>query len=166
MNGRTGDVFVIPVGDDRVAVGQIVQQGSSTQMPWVAVFWPPIDDDDLERQFPAQIATAPVLLGQAIMLRGRWRRVANAEVIAPIPWPAFKVSTAPGVFQVVGHDGVAHHQASEGEIESLPFMSSWSSASFEHAIAALAGLQEWNDFHNRLRPSPYTEASVLGEPPE
>src|SRR5690242_19180139 len=151
MRVGTGDVFLIPVGGDHAVVGQVVEEGSSPTEVWIAIFWPPAGADEAEERFPALTATAPVLFGQTFdvfLKQGRWPLLDKTDVVAPISWPAFKVATAPGVFQVVDHAGVVHRLATTDEIETLPFRSTMSAAGFEHAIAALAGLREWNDFFN------------------
>ncbi len=164
MKIATGDIFLVGLGDTRSAVGQIVGSTPPSRSVWVAIFWPPLDHAQIDERVPVLIATPPVLLTQTLDLflkNGRWRRHSTAEVIAAIRWPAFKVATGPGVFQVTDHQGAVYRLASSEEIETLPYSSSFSPAAVEHATEALAGLGEWDEFFNPMRPGANTEDSVL-----
>src|SRR4030081_1117632 len=115
MEVTTGDVFVVPVGEDNVAIGQVVGAKPSLPTIWVAIFWPPSAASEIEPRIPVLISTPPVLLTQTLhsyLKNGRWRHHWTGEVIATMPWPAFKVATAPGVFQVTDHEGTVRRRAS------------------------------------------------------
>ena len=165
MKVALGDLFAIGIDGGQVAVGQIVGATPPSHLIWVAIFWPPIDRSEIDGRAPRLITGSPVLLVQtfdAFLREGRWERHSNAELVAPIPWPAFRVATAPGVFWVVDHDGVLRRPASADEATSLPFRSTMSPAAVDMAVAALAGRAEWDEFFNGMRPGPNSEAALLG----
>jgi len=164
MKVALGDVFAITVDGGQSAIGQVVGATPLSHEVWVAIFWPPMDRSEMDERVPHLIAALPVLLVQALdafLKDGRWERLSNAKVVAPIPWPAFKVATAPGVFWVLDHDGVLQRPASAAEVATLPFRSTFSPAAVEKAVAALAGRAEWHEAFNKMRPGPNSEAAVL-----
>ncbi len=164
MKVAQGDVFGVPLGPDKVALGQVVARPSSGQI-WIAIFWPPSQTLEVNDRLEDLIATPPVLLGQTydlFLMSGRWPRIKNSGVAAAIPWPVFKIASAPGVYEVVDHEGIVRRRASNDEAEKLPFESVLSPAGVEMAVAALAGAAEWREMFNQLRPGPNTEAGLLG----
>lgn len=156
---------MVPVGPDHVAVGQVVGSKPSSPVVWVAIFWPPVLESEVDQRVLVLISTPPVLLTQTLNMflkNGRWRHHSTSDVLAAIPWPAFKVATAPGVFQVTDHEGAVRRRASSEEIETLSFSSTISPAGLEHAAAALAGVGEWHEMFDKMRPGSTTEELVLG----
>ena len=165
MKVETGDTFLIQADANRVAVGQVVSATPSSSQVWVAIFWPPIDASEVDERLPDLISAAPALLGMtlnAFLKDGHWRRIGRADVVAAISWPAFKIASAPGVFQVVDHDGIARRWATDEEVATLPFRSTMSPAGIEMAVTALAGAAPWNEAFNKLRPGSNTERAILG----
>jgi hypothetical protein len=165
MRVELGDTFLIRADADRVAVGQVVSMEPSSRQVWVAIFWPPIEESEIGARLPELISTPPALLGRtldAFLKDGHWQRLGRADVVAPIAWPAFKIASAPGVFQVVDHDGVPRRWATDEEVATLRFRSTMSPAGIEMAVAALAGAAEWHEAFDKLRPGTNTESEILG----
>src|SRR5699024_5708483 len=86
-----GDVFVVPVGDGRAAVGQIVGTYGSDAY-YFAIFDGVVSVDEVQDRLH-DVLTGPVLLlalsMDAKFYAGHWTVVARAPV-ADIPLPAYK----------------------------------------------------------------------------
>ncbi len=154
---RVGDVFSIPVDDDRVGYGQIVAScGGSGGQFYFAVFegaYPRDEAPDLD----AVLGEPLVLLAlsmDALLLHGHWRVIGHAEVDEDrIPWPAYKEGvSSPGSFDVVDASGQRRRSASEEEAARLPFRTVVAPIRVEKAFRALNGAEPWDEAYDALRP--------------
>jgi hypothetical protein len=85
-----------------------------------------------------------------------------------MPWPAFKVQTAPGSWAVVDYTGERTRPASVEEIEQLSFAQTVAPILVEDATRALLGVAPWiEDEYDELLPVPEvcTTAYVFSHSP-
>lgn len=78
QNPKSGDVFVIPLGDDAEALGQVVSIEPDAMNSFGCIFWPFRDTEVLR-----QIGTKPVaglLVTPDQLKSGRWPIIANESV--------------------------------------------------------------------------------------
>ncbi len=152
-----GDVFTIPLDDERVGYGQIVDRwGKSGGHFYFAVF-DGVHPADAEPDLDAVLAEPLALLGlsmDALLLHGHWRVVGHREVdTAAVPWPAYKEGVSPRVFDVVDYTGQRRRRATPEEAEALPFRAVVAPIVIEDALKALHGLKNWNPAYDKLRPA-------------
>ena len=165
---RVGDLFSIPIGDERVGYGQIVARWSeSSGHFYFAVFDGVYPADEVPD--PASIVSSPLLLLalslDALLFHGHWRVVGHRDVDeSAIPWAAYIEGVSPpGTFDVVDHSGTRRRRAAQDEIERLPFRSVVAPIRVEKALRALHGEEPWDDAYDALRPVPQamTSAALL-----
>jgi len=157
MKIREGDVFLIPVTSERVAVGQIVYRYGPGKTPWFMVVY----DGLYPRQPVPDLAD---VLAQAIRLQaisfdplirhGRWPRVGNEPLpLDRISWPTFKIMTKPpDTWEVIDHAMKTIRPASRRDVDELPMWTSVGPIRLEHAAQALAGLGPWSRDYDLLLP--------------
>jgi Immunity protein 26 len=154
---RVGDVFSIPVDDDRVGYGQIVSTwGESGGQFYFAVFDGAYPSDE-EPDFEAVLANPVILLAlsmDALLVHGHWQVFGNAEVdLDRIPWPAYKEGVSPpGAFDVVDASGQRRRSAADDEAARLPFRTVVAPIRVEKAFRALNGTEPWDEAYDALRP--------------
>ena len=147
---RTGDVFVIPLEDDEVAVGQILDMRGGTEL-LAAVF-----EDACRRNEAMQCAATGkvVLLGltlDALLHHGRWVVVGNAPPRRDIPTPTFKIALAPDEFVEEAFDGTTLRRLSPEETDDLPFRTVVAPIRIDKATRALHGIEPWEAHYDPLR---------------
>lgn len=154
---KAGDVFLIPVTPERVAVGQVADRYERGKGPWFMVVY-----DGIYPREPvpdlASVLAQPIRL-QAItfdpLIRmGRWPRVGNEPPPTDrISWPMFKVMTSPpDIYEVIDHKGRVVRPASRRDVDELPMWTSVGPIRLEHAAQALAGLGPWSIDYELLLP--------------
>jgi hypothetical protein len=164
---KVGDVFSVPLDDDYVGYGQIVDSWSDSG----GHFYFAIFDGVYLREETLDLGDAlsrPVailaLSMDPLLLHGHWKVIGHHDVVEGLPWPAYKedVST-PGAFEVVDHTGRLRRPATEEEVNRLPFRSVVAPIRLEKAFQALRGIVDWNAAYDSLRPvaSDLTSDSLL-----
>jgi hypothetical protein len=167
---QVGDVFSIPVDDDRVGYGQIVASwGESGGQFYFAVF-DGVHPRDKVPDLDAVLAEPLILLAlsmDALLVHGHWQVVGHAEVgDRRIPWPAYKEGVSPpGSFDVVDASGQRRRAASDEEAARLPFRTVVAPIRIEKALRALHGIEPWDDAHDSLRPVDHELTSAALLPP-
>jgi hypothetical protein len=163
---QVGDVFTLPIDDERVGYGQIMAPwGGSGGQFYFGIFdrvYPRHDSLDLD----AVVVEPLVLLAlslDALLLRGHWGVVGRRQVDSgDVPWPAYKEAVSPpGTFDVVDYTGQRRRRATEGEAERLPFRTVVAPIRVEKALRALNELEPWDDVYAELRPPPDDETSAV-----
>jgi hypothetical protein len=146
---RAGDVFAIPIDDDQVAVGQVLNVRMGTEL-LVAVM-----EGTCRREDAVTVAAtrAVLLMGltmDALLHHGRWLLVGHSEPRRDVPTPTFKVSVAPGRFVEESLDGtkVRDFPASEGE--RLPYRTVVAPIRIDKAAKALLGMEAWQPHYDAL----------------
>jgi hypothetical protein len=154
---NVGDVFSIPVDDDRVGYGQIVAPwGESGGHFYFAVFdgvYPAESAPDLDTVLSERLVLLALSL-DALLVHRHWKVLAHREVDASaIPWPAYKEGVSPpGAFDVVDASGRRRRPASNEEAARLPFRTVVAPIRIEKALRALNGTEPWHDVYDELRP--------------
>lgn len=166
---RTGDMFTLPVDEQRVAYGQIVHK-TPGGLCWLAVF-EGVGEVDREPEPDAIVASPLALLAKSfdvLIKHGQWQVIGHRQVDPTIPWPAFKVHTPSG-WAVQDYTGERMRPASAEEIDQLPLDVTVAPIRVEHAARALCGQAPWSarDYDLLLPvPSTRTTAHVFShEPP-
>lgn len=159
---HVGDVFTIPLDDERVGYGQIVRaQGQGHY--YFAVFegaYPRKEEPGLDAVLEGELALLALSL-DALLYHDHWQIVGKREVnSAMVRWPAYKEGVSPpGTFEVVDYTGERRRKATEAEAEELPFRAVVAPIRVEKALRALHGLEDWNDAYDELRPIPESQTS-------
>lgn len=153
---QVGEVFTIPLDDERVGYGQIVSaQGQGHY--YFAVFegaYPREQTPDLDAVLEGGLALLALSL-DALLYHDHWQIVAERPVNSAMPWPAYKEGVSPpGTFEVVDHTGERRRKATQAEAEMLPFRAVVAPIRVEKALRALHGLEDWDDAYDELRPIP------------
>lgn len=166
---RAGDVFRVPIDDDRLGFGQIAASwGESGGHYYFAIF----DGVYLRDETPEldAIVSAPLLLlalsMDALLFHEHWQLVGHRDFDeTAIPWPAYKEGVSPpGTFDVVDHTGQRRRRATDDEAERLPFRKVVAPIRVEKALRALHGEEPWVEAYDELRPAAdgETSAALLG----
>lgn len=149
---KAGEVFQIPVDDDRVAYGQVL----STQEFLHLVVFDGLHDREGEHD-PEEALRASVILyawtRDDFLRNGQWP-VVESRVVEPNAMPpvAFIELAEPGEFQAVDWAGHVLRPASPTEVENAPFRSINSPESVQEALEAWHGVRPWEEKHFSLRP--------------
>ncbi len=143
---QVGEVFVIPVGDGRGGIGQVVATYGVAGY-YFAVFDAVVPLDVAHRE-GVQAITAPILLlalsMDAKLYVGDWERIGVRPVSAEIPFPAYKEAVGtPDNIQVVDYSGRHRRPATASEAESLPNRKVVAPVRLERALRAHLGLEPW-----------------------
>lgn len=151
---RVGDVFTVPLDEERVGYGQIVYSSGHGNY-YFAIFEEAHlrdEEPDLEEVVAGRLALLALSL-DALLYHDHWQLVGHREVDADrLPWPAYKEAIAPGSFQIVDYTGQRGREATPGEVEMLPFRTVVAPIVVEDAYKALHGLADWDEAYDKLRP--------------
>lgn len=161
-----GDLFVIPTGDGRAGVGQVVG-AYGAEAYYFAIFDLALPED--EAGFRAKEAlSAPVLLLalslDAKLHAGHWTVVAQEDVEPSVPLPAYReVVGSPSNVEVVDYTGQRRRKATAEEAAVLSERKVVAPVRVERAFKASLGLEPWVDAFNELRAdSIVTATSMFG----
>jgi hypothetical protein len=162
---RVGDVFRIPLGEDRVGYGQIAHEWGRSGGHFYFVIFEHVDNRDNEVDLKELVGKDIALLAlsmDALLQHGHWESIGNAEVdTARIPWPAYKEGKSPpGAYDVVDYTGSRRREASPEEVARLPFRPVIAPIRLEKALRALHGLEDWDAAYEELRPVADDETSA------
>lgn len=130
---RSGDVFRFRYDDTRFGVGQIILSKISL---YIVIFEDLLSEAETDA-FSA-VSGAPLLAGwthDAWIFHGRWTLVGEAQPLAPIHFPEFKVGFD-GKTWVTDVQGNIKRPANRGEEQSLDFQWSRSPVAFVDAFEA------------------------------
>lgn len=165
---REGDVFAIPLSDDRVTVGQSVCHDGAG-IHFLAAFggsFESMTDIDID----AAIAESIVFLAlsaDALVYHGRWPVIGTRPVQDDLPFPAYKVGTLDGVL-LMDYRGERSRNATSAEAAEFPYSVTVAPIRLQRALQALHGLAEWDpsyeELRPRLRPSERQQRSLAGRP--
>lgn len=150
---KDGDVFKIPLGDGRAAVGQVVSSYLSAY--YVVIFDFVASEEEVPSLVTEALQSEPLFAGlsrDALFRPGRWQVLENRTVDSRKYLPAYKVGwQVPGEYMVVDFSGERMRPATELEKEILPNRTTLSAAIFEDAVRAHVGLEPWRDSFDDLR---------------
>lgn len=151
---KVGDIFIVPTGDERAGVGQVVASYGKDAY-YFAVFDRVVPSADAPDQ-AADAVHAPVLLlalsMDAKLHAGHWTVVGHDSVAPSIPLPAYKEAVgSPGRFEVVDYSGTKRRPATQIEASALPNRKVVAPVRLEKALRAHLGLEPWLDDFDELR---------------
>ena len=161
-----GDVFKIPLGDGRAAVGRIVAPYLSTY--YVVIYDFVASEEEIPSLVTQALESEPLFAGltfDALFRPGRWQVLENRPVDGWQFLPAYKVGwRVPGQYVVEDFPGTRRRPATELEKEILPYRATRSPAIFDDAVCAYAGLQPWAEHYDDLRAGAIvTSADLFGD---
>ncbi len=163
---HVGDVFTIPIDQDRLALGQIVGK-YGRHAYYLAVFDAEVASGAPQPVGPVAAGGRVVFLALALDAKfyvGDWVVVGKAPVRSDIPLPAYK--EAVGTFDhidVVDYSGEGRRRATASEAQVLPNRTIIAPVCLEDAVRARAGLEPWADEYARLIPDEdLTTARLFG----
>ncbi|MBH0108570.1 hypothetical protein I6E81_00130 [Salinibacterium sp. NG22] len=150
-----GDVFIVPTGDGRAGVGQVVGlYGTSSY--YFAIF-----DAVLPLEVAAERAIealmSPVLFLalslDAKIYVGHWTVVTRTAVHAAVRLPAYKIGVGgPQNMHVEDYSGTRRRLATRAEINFLQYRSTVAPVRLEMALRAHLGLAPWHTEFDELKP--------------
>ena len=154
-----GDVFLIPLDDERYGIGQMA--GNWKGELYVVVYDKVVtqeaslaDVDGADLQFAA-------LTLDAKLHHGDWRIIGNRrDNLGDLPQPWFKVSVS-GETYVETRDRSATRRATPTEVANLRLRTVVAPVRIENALKALHGLAEWNARYDDLRADYAVQSSKL-----
>lgn len=161
INASKGDVFLIPLDESRVGLGQVADVlPSELCLVAFAGSWPthslPIANDVIARE--PRFAT---LSFDAKIWNGDWRIIGNTvENLSSIRSPLFKVRVS-GCVLIEKHDGSKSRLASADEAEFLRYRSTVAPIRLENAVKADHGIADWNPAFDKLLYSFAKDSSEL-----
>ena len=160
------DVFKIPLGDGRAAVGQVVSSYLST--PYVVIFDFIAAQEEVPSLIPEALESEPLFAGltfDALFRPGRWQLLENRPADGRKSLPGYKVGWhVPGQYVVEDFSATRRRPATELEKEILPNRKTRSPAIFDDAIRAHAGLEPWVEYYDELRAGNIvTSAELFGD---
>ncbi|MCQ2001004.1 Imm26 family immunity protein [Arthrobacter zhaoxinii] len=161
---KDGDVFKIPLGDGRAAVGQVVSKYLSATY-YVLIF----DFIAAEEEVPSLVSEAlesePLFAGltfDALFRPGRWQMLENRPVDGRKFLPAYIIGGHnPARCMVVDFWAKRRRPATDLERETLPHRKTRTPAIFDNAIRAHAGLEPWIEYYDELRPGTIVTSAEL-----
>lgn len=161
-----GDIFTIPLGDGRVAVGQIISSFHTAY--YVVVFDFAAPEDELPLRVSEALRAEPVLGGltfDALIRHGHWKLVGNRPVDGKKFLPAYKTGADDmGNCMIEDFKGEVWRPATALEAEIIPFRGNTSPIRFEKAMKAHMGLEPWDESYERIRVGKgVTSADLFGE---
>lgn len=158
---RVGDVFRIPIDDQRVGVGQMVAIRPETYIAVFRTAYPAESRLELEAIVKDEIFLL-ARAGYELIAHGRWHLVGNiAPDLTRIPFPCFKTSigSADNIY-VLSFDGSKRRPALPNEVEMLPNRTSYSGVTLQSALQAEHGVGTWEP---RFRGLTYEYAQSIAE---
>lgn len=153
-----GHVFIVPTGDGRAGVGQVVAtygQDAAHYFYYFAIFDFVVPlEEATDRALDA--LRAPVLFlalsTDAKLYAGHWTIVGAAPVDTSILLPAYKEAVGtPYQIEVVDYSGDRRRAATPSEAAVLPNRKVVAPVRLERALRATLGLEPWLDAFNELR---------------
>jgi len=155
---QIGDIFMLPLGDGRSAIGQVIEKRETASLAMIAVFPTLLNDDQnvTQKELEAWISSVPAFFASsfdnAIDL-GNWKKIANiAPALGSQNSPAFRVAGLPFGLILESYDGKQRRWARLREINAAPNPYSVSAKWLENAVKAyfkLSGTQ-WDSKFEKL----------------
>jgi hypothetical protein len=161
---RVGDVFLVPTGDGRAGVGQVVGTYRSNAY-YFALHAQLVTGDDragVTAALSSEI-TFLALSFDAKLSAGHWSLVGSAPVPLGVPFPAYREAGESGTqLYLVDHTGTRRHPVRETEVGGARFRRFVAPVRLERAFRASLGLEPWLEAYEELIPSGLTSAEVFG----
>lgn len=161
-----GDVFIVPTGDGRAGVGQVVSTYGKDAY-YFAVFDVVLPVDEAVEKAVEAAASQVLFLAlsmDAKLHAGHWTVVAHAPINQAIPLPVYKEAVGSAMHvDVVDFSGTRRRRATPAEAASLPNRKVVAPVRLERALRANLGLEPWLEPFDELRvENIVSTASVFG----
>ncbi len=158
-----GDVFVIPISDSLMGIGQVIDVLQHEL--YLVVFEETRDASDSPRA--DEVCGCKPLFStlslDAKLWNGDWKIIGNCRRnVATIAKPLFKVLIS-DIMYVESYRGSQRRPAREDEIEKLRNRTTVAPIRLEKALRAWLGLAEWNPMYEELFYTYATMSSALAE---
>jgi hypothetical protein len=158
---KLGDVFLVPIDDKRVGVGQVVDVLDKEL--YLVVFegcWPREDPPTADCVDGLEVAFASLSLDAKIW-HGHWPIVGNRKAnLGNIALPVFKVERG-GEFYVESHDERRTRKATAEEAVQLRFRKTVAPVRLEKALKAVHDVVEWSSEYDEIRYERLKESSKV-----
>ena len=150
-----GDVFIVPTGDGRAGVGQVV--GLYGKSSYYFAIFDAVLPLEVAAERVMEALTSPVLFLalslDAKIYAGHWTVVTRTAVHAAVRLPAYKVGVGgPENMHVEDYSGTRSRPATRAEINFLQYRSTVAPAILEGALRAYLGLEPWHPEFDELKP--------------
>lgn len=151
MKLKVGDVFTIPISDEKTGFGQIVKIPNKSNFI-IVVFtqvysgkdWPSVDEI---------INDEILFLGytmDALLYHKYWNIIGNdVSNLSKIKLPYFKLGTPPDM-KIVNFKGDSVRKASKEEFDNLEYETVAAPVRYENALKAYYKLGDWKDDYDEL----------------
>lgn len=151
---RRGDIFIVPTGDGRAGVGQVVATYGKHAY-YFAIFDYVLPLSEAAERALEALSTPILLLALSMDAKvhvGHWSVVGHHPVDPSISLPVYKeaVGTIDNI-QVVDHTGRIRRAASATEAVRLPYRQVIAPVRLEKALRAHLGLEPWVHAFDELR---------------
>ena len=162
-----GDIFTVPLGDGRAALGQVIGKYKSSF--YVVVFDLVVPEDAVQSLDLSEVAATPPLLARmtfdARFRPGMWQIVGHRaqDQARFLPAYSFGSDDYDGV-RVTNFDGTRMRRATGQEATQVPRLTIDSPIVLEKAVRAHFGLEPWLPAYDevRYRPTP-TSSELFGD---
>jgi hypothetical protein len=163
---QIGDVFTVPVDNERIGFGQVVAQYVWDGYYYFAIFehlYGRSDQPEMDMVVKDRIAFLALSMDSKIFV-GHWTVVGRAPVAADLPLPAYKeVVGTPDRVDVVDYSGRCRRRSTADEAERLSYRSVIAPQILEDAVRAKYGLEPWHEAYTELEPQEeMTTAKLFG----
>lgn len=152
---QVGDIFTLPVDDDRVGVGQIAAIYKEGEY-YFAIFdsiFSSVPGPDIDEALNSPLLFLALSL-DAKLYHKHWIVIGNRPVPEGLPMPAYKeLRGTHGEFDVVDYSGKRRRPGVNAEGELLTYRTTVAPVVLEDALRARHGLDPWDDAYDDLRPN-------------
>ena len=159
---KVGDVFVVPIGDGRAGIGQVVGAYGKDAY-YFAIFDSVLPIEEAESRLGEALEAPVLFLALSLDAKihvGHWLVVGSAPVAESVPLPAYKEAVGvPPRFEVVDYSGNLRRAATEAEAAALPNRKVVAPVRLERALKAALGLEPWLEAFDELRVEGLTTTS-------
>lgn len=158
-----GDVFLIPLDDERSGAGQVVGRYGDDAYYFALYYrtYPNTQRPEASAVLNDEIA----ILGLSMDARfsdGTWTVIGNQPVSDDVPLPAYRESVgAPDRVDIVDYSGKVRRRSSPSEANSLRTRKVVAPIRLERALRARAGLEPWLDAYAELEPDSYVTSRAV-----
>ncbi|WP_394615739.1 hypothetical protein JNUCC0626_39390 [Lentzea sp. JNUCC 0626] len=146
---QPGDVFLVPVVDDQVAVGRVVTHVEGYVL--IAVYPDLVEPAGAVGSLAGKQHVFLLLTFDNVLAEGTWPTVGNWRPQHEIPVPTYKVRVSPGGHYEQSIDGVVGEPLTDEEAKGLDLHTSYTPNIVPLAMRALHGLAPWLPAFDRLR---------------
>jgi len=161
MRLKVGDVFTIPIDENRLGLGQIINKPNKDSL--IIVVYDFSFDKEIIPSLNGLEEYKILLLGQTLdakLYHKHWIVIGNNDKnITSIYLPYYKLGTPPKDIYIVNFKGETLRRATIHEFNTLNYQSIVAPVRYENALKAHFNLLNWDDIYDDLLYS-YTLNSI------